>query len=215
MLRVIILTALVAGLFSARVHAATYQYSFDIIKSEIGFIDELKYDSSILFAYNRIPWYLGERESYIKNIHPLGSLYGLTGRVVMDVTAPSTLENGYVDTALISCVSGGLCLPGGDTVSMDERGVLYFDTGMVLGIPETGRDASLIFLGGTGYHIFSCSFLGHSDCTIVFWSETAVFSIANFSRTEITPVPLPAGAPLLAVGVMALGIGTRRRTRAA
>lgn len=199
------------GLFSNQSEAATYRYSFDVIESKIGFEDEIKYYGNS--EYNRLPWSPGERENYIRTYHSLGYMYGMTGRVIMDVTVLRVLGVGQSE-ASVTCVSVFCVLfRWGDSVHVRDDGLLVSDLWAILP-PNTGGPSLYWYGGDLTLHRFSCSSPEHPDCSIELWIDSATFTIANFSRTDLTPVPLPATAPALAAGVLILGaVRMRRRAR--
>jgi hypothetical protein len=212
----VVVAVLFLGISTLQAGAATYRYSFDIVDSEIGYFDEIKHDGSNYPYDNLLPWYLGERESYIRTYHSIGHLYGVTGRVVMDIKGPRSTPYDRSEDP-VSCVSGDFCLPWGDSVWVNDLFV-SFGNGfyMTFENPELGLETSLRFGGGPHSLQFSCVSPQYPNCQIEFWLETGSFTIANFSRTQINaappaPVPLPATAWLLGLGLFALGMKARRR----
>ena len=205
--------------FSAPAQSATYRYSFDVVASNFSFIDFLKLEQGDPTGV--ISWQPGEYEYYMRKYHPLGSVYELGGKVVMDLHA-SDSDDPWPSgtTGSVSCVSGFLCLL--DPVSFFME--IYSDftstrlstsVGSIIAysLNETYGFDMLDFGDPLSSGTYPCDF--EPNCVVDYWAASAYFTLANSSRVEITPVPLPAGAPLLAMGLMALGIGARRHCQPA
>jgi hypothetical protein len=205
--------------------AKTIRYEFDVVGSNIGFMDLDKFvhdDRPDSGPWKRADWQTGEREYYIRKYHPLGDIYGLDGRVVLDFNVQT--ETGVPGsrserTGSISCVSGFLCLldPSGfnelennssnlmfTTIVSQKYGNLFFEI----------QDASMAWYppGPPLSGFVPCDF--EPDCRVDYFNEFAGFSIENLIRTAVpaapAPVPLPAAAWLLGVSLLTLGLIRRR-----
>lgn len=201
-------TALSLAALAAPAQSSTYRYSFDVTASDIGFV-ELSKVSSLL---EDLPVTLEERNAIIDEFHPLGSLRGKTGPVVFDLHLPSGLPTDPNEeipvTKPLKCVSGFLCLADWvGTLSISGLGNLSGLTPE--GNPFSLSETSIVydFNGKDGRTISEKShFLNLSGAQ-------ARFDLANFSRTELIPVPLPAGIFLLGGGLVLFAIGGRRQRR--
>lgn len=227
MFRLFIFIGIVFGLFSSHAEAKTIRYEFDVVESHIGFLDLLKYspylvsypDGSTHVPQTVAPWQLGEREYYIRKYHPLAIIYGLGGKVVLDlnILTESATHGSGSQTGSISCVSGFLCLlePSSfnvltnndltltfTTLATRQYGTLFFE---IHGNLIEWYPLALPHMSG----FVPCDF--EPNCYIDYFREHAYFSIENLKRTEVVPTPLPATAWLLVLALFALGLNERRR----
>ena len=222
----LILAGLLFGLFSTQTQAATYRYSFDVVQSDISFIDLLKYETTFVpgggdapfYRREQVVWNPGEREYYLRKLHPLGEIYEMAGPVVLDIDIPG-LPTGdpsaAAQSSAISCVSGFLCLLKPFSSSFGTPFSEFWSLGnskFPLSVFHRVSDTEVKMYG----HNFSsgttsCHF--EPDCLVETWSPYANLDLANLTITEIAPVPLPATAWLLGLGILALGVRGRLRIR--
>ncbi|MBK0329353.1 hypothetical protein I5535_18925 [Rhodobacteraceae bacterium F11138] len=211
MVRFLMIAGLLFGLFSTQADARTIRYEFDVVGSEIGYRHLDKWsepgqDTSISPE---------ELAAVTAALHPLGSALDQTGSVVLEV---SEVAGQYGEIGDLSCVSGFLCQTDAIWGSVYNYMPILGFSGFMMGFSYDPMSSHNWTMGGDLEFLDDGSWLGSGSYngTVYNWMvPQANFTLANFNATEIAPVPLPAAAPLLAMGLFALGIGARRRSRAA
>lgn len=217
MLRFLMIAGLLSGLFSTQADARTIRYEFDVVDSwfSVGNLTEISSPFTSNVTERQVEYNDPLYQEVVAGIHPLADLIGKTGRVAMQ------LEIGWSDIYSIDCLSGILCAefnrmhpqPGSVVDSaVNPNGFTIFAWGSsgewYLGSNPMTGEGRLFFTDdrtwGTGW--LNGNFYEHGGAT-------ADFALANFTSTEISPVPLPAAAPLLAMGLMAFGFVRRRARR--
>ena len=211
MLRFLMIAGLLSGLFSTQADARTIRYEFDVVGSEIGYQQlekwpELGQDTSISPE---------ELTAFTARYHALGSALGRTGSVALEV---SEVPGWYGEIGQLSCVSGFLCQTGAFWGSVYNDMPIFGFSGFLFGFSHDPLSSHNWTLRGGLTFLDDGAWLGSAtfnDSVFNWMRPQASFALANLTITEIAPVPLPAAAPLLAVGLLALGFGARRRVRAA
>ena len=209
----LVLIGLLSIFISAQAEARTIRYEFDVIASGFGFqgLHQFPYNPSDPNPSGPpADTTIGPEEyaAFVAAHHPLAPLIGQTGSVAFDLQ----LESGIFD-----CVAGFLCSSIHRNFASPFPGAFDPDRGFNL---IDGASWWNFFAQPSGTQSPFLSFGSDSLIyEIIEWNggvyylggdATAWFSLTNM---EIAPVPVPAGAPLLAAGVLALGIGARRRRR--
>ncbi len=213
MLRFLMILGFLTGLFSTQADARTIRYEFDITETRLFVGAPLQeYDSPFAYSGNfirTIPSGDPDYQEIVDSIHPLSGIAGQTGRVAIQVGDNPAASGG------VQCVNGLLCSYFEDSAvisSYDLNGFTLFQNfghwslGIANAVTGEGRlfftDDQTTGWGATGNYGYQ-----HGGAR-------ADFSLANLAITDVTPVPLPAAAPLSAIGLLAFGIGARRRKRA-
>ena len=210
----LILVSLLSSFISTQVEAKTIRYEFDVLRSSIGYnwLFKVLPDSDGSVSG---PEYAGFTAKY----HPLGAALGKTGPVVLEaaVNYSSHYPNGR-----LSCVSGFLCAVTAFSYSL-EVNFPYLSSSVLSGfsawpggyewslhIDPSGQGALSFFDDGG---IYGCG--NWNGSTYCWGAALASFTLSNLTITEIAPVPLPATAWLLGLGILAVSLKTRRHARAA
>lgn len=209
MLRFLLLTGLLCGLFSTPADARTIRYEFDVVGSAINYksLSKLSADPNANPTISA-----AEYDAFVAAFHPLGNLLGQIGSVAFEIQESVT---GHPFSDNLTCFSGFLCsdfrLNG--YVNFHPTGFLTAASG------GGGREWSLTAgIAGSGTFRFledgAISGSGTMGADSYFWwIPQARFDLANLTITDVTSVPLPAGAPLLAGALLTFAAGARRRAR--
>lgn len=214
MFRFLMIIGLLFGMHSTQAEAKTISYEFDVVGSR--FSVGTLYESS-RFGGDGTRREIGHADPFYQEImaagaHSWSNLMGQTGHVAM------RLHGDEFDLQTVDCHSGFLCsdlnrmsafvgstafdLTGFRLMSVFGLGEWY-----LRGDPVTGEGSLSLVDGASGGGFYLNNNLYEYGMT------TAGFNLRNLTITEIAPVPLPAAAPLLAIGLLTLGIGARRRSR--
>lgn len=183
--------------------APTFRYEFDVLSSFIGF-------QSLRMLDDDEPIALDDR-LYAAAVQEFNVIADLTGRNVLEIT--DTFQFDPVNSADggINCIKGFICpnsraaFPSENGFSTDIGGGFEWD--LIVGENGSGLltffDDVNIFTGGTvnGFDLFAAGPIGR-------------FELRNVSVTEVSQVPLPAGFPLLALGLGGIALVGRHRKSA-
>ena len=147
----------------------------------------------------------------VQEFNVIADLTGRTGRNVLEIT--DTFQFDPVNSADrgINCINGFIC-PNSRTAFPNENGFSTdigggFEWDLIVGENGSGVltffDDVNIFTAGTvnGVNLFAAGPIGR-------------FELSNVSVTEVSQVPLPAGFPLLLLGLGSLALMGRHRKSA-
>jgi len=211
--------SLVGAFVVGAAEAATWRYSFDIVHDELGFDEVFSYtlDSSGATVDGPFGVPAEKQEQLVAALHPMRSMIGARGQVVIDVTlARELLPHETAVEATIACVSGALCSSGlrlgdGHFSASGPLG-LSADLGMYLYLLFDGVNGSSAALklpawtySGGGGQIYEPGFSYGAALPY------ANFDLANVSRVRLSEVPLPASGALLGAVFVAAPFLRRRR----
>lgn len=218
MFRLFLLFGFAFGLLSTHADARTFRYEFDVVDSVIDFgqLIQESYDPSDPNPTGPpADTDIGPAEyaAFVAARHPFRQYVGQAGSIVFE------LDSAPGRAGRLNCTSGFLCptFPAYDLLGYDPDASFEFTAGfssgdmwtMALTSPGTGT-----FSGFDDDRVFENAQWngGH-----YFWiNPRASFTFANLIVTEIPgaplPVPLPATAWLLGLGILGLGVNARRRT---
>lgn len=216
MLRFFVLPGLLFGFISTQAEAKTIRYEFDVVNSVIDY-NQL-YKSDVSGGDNTVS--AAEYEAFTARFHDLGMVQGQTGTVVLEATPDIIHPEPNNFTGYLSCVSGFLCSVADIFNPADKPPVRVFSSGFSFG-PCCGgfrHEWSLDGAQGTLHFKDDGDFLGSGvldDIRYSWWMPQARFTLGNLSVSVLdaapTPVPLPATAWFLGLGLAALGMQARRR----
>ncbi len=214
MLRFLMMSGLLLGLFSAPAAASTIRYEFDVVESYfyLGTVYEL--DAPSPHAGLARTWEPSDSDydDVLARVHPVSDLIGQIGRVSLQLSGP------WGHSPSVDCISGFMC-EGFSRPKSTEIGSTFGLSGFSLYAWDVNEQWGLHLLDpltGSGRLVFNDDAVGNVFSTqdgTGFFHDPAIasFTLANLTITEIAPVPLPATAPLLALGLLVLGFRARRR----
>ncbi len=152
-------------------------------------------NSSLFFTF--LSMLLPSNDTFIGNDDPLAfQLFDAAGAFLGDRVIEVTGLDIYDAGTEVNGLLGSAFVAGQDiTLGADEGGVV-----------TAGQDLS-VFAGAT---LATGATLGDA-ALLDFFSDPSAFSLLTIEITEVAPVPLPAGAPLLAAALGLLGLRSRRK----
>ncbi len=214
MFRFLMIIGLLFGMHSTQAEAKTISYEFDVVGSR--FSVGTLYESS-RFGGDGTRREIGHADPFYQEImaagaHSWSNLMGQTGHVAM------RLHGDEFDLQSVDCHSGFLCsdlnrmhsfvgLTAFDSSGFSMMSIFGLGEWYLNGDPVTGEGVLSVVDGASGGGFYL------NDNLYEFGMTSAAFNLRNLTITEIAPVPLPAAASLLAIGLLTLGIGARRRSR--